>query len=1171
MSEPKEARTQDAARGVVASAQIRRKVRRPSRGFIETISGGDFAFVSLLCSALALLVLPSLFLLVVPLALTYYLWLTGLKIRLPFRAPITWPGPDYGNTSPTGKPRSASGIFYGGFSYDDGQALWITNDDARRHILVMGTTGSGKALPDDALVLTPVGWRRNRELRVGDALWHPDGSLTFVESVHPQGRQPVCRLEFEDGRIVECTPEHLWQVRIEGRVEMLGSKAPGGAGGDGFQVMEAKDLGILLGVHQGDVEIFVPLIEPYPGIPGSQDLTEGDGRKAYDVGFVRAVGGMADQCGSVQGRRAFLRGYLSAAKVRATAFGMEVGCSSKANARALRQLVWSLGGLAMVIQTNGRRHGRRSGWALRFHGPGFDELMADEVKVAKFSGKGVRLVGLEPGPRLKECRCIKTTRADGLYITDGYVTTHNTELMLGYVSQSLMWSSGFAFIDGKGANDLYPRVWSLARRFGREDDVRLISFKNPETLSDAPAGGPAYETNTLNPFAKGSDAELRNIIDSLMGESSGADSMWRGRAASLVAAVIRILVNMRDRNELLLDVQAIRDYLPLGLGIKRSGRPEKGVEPTEEEWKELANRPGLIELYLRALNGDFSDASRLQLKAFFDTLPGFSMDAAMQGKPQEGKTIEQYGYLSMQLTKPLGTLADDFAHVFRTALGEVDMEDVVQNRRILVVLLPALEKAPEEMKNLGRVIVSLFRIMMGKAAGGTVVGTREQVIESRPTVARMPFILVLDEAGYYLTKGVDTMFAQGRSLGFQQVVGLQDVTALKESAPHLLDTVTANTNLFAIGKTVDSSLTYEFVKKRVGSHTVAVSSGYSSKTGFAGTNYVDRGDITFKEEDRIPLPELNGLDPGVFYYLFDGVLVKANCFYVGDGIKDGKEYADSFAINKFLPVRGPFDRAPNLDQSREIAFEKAFVDCTRQIGSGDVGRTVTGRVCREGLLSAAGTAAAAVSAASRDGGAGVDPSLVAVCAGGLRRLQISIQDEFGEYEEEPPTGSAPPFAQTDDEEEVEAAGGGMGLRNQPMPAPPVFEEEEQDPFGAMRRPRFNQEPVAGSVRRMLDEEAPLPERAKVAVGFLAANPWGAQFGAAVEGEVDQSLDDDGPVAAMAGRLAEIEKLAGASPSDGREAELKGQLTKLPAPTGIVSQSPELVGRMLNVLSDRLSQ
>ena len=78
------------------------------------------------------------------------------------------------------------------------------------------------------------------------------------------------------------------------------------------------------------------------------------------------------------------------------------------------------------------------------------------------------------------------------------------------------------------------------------------------------------------------------------------------------------------------------------------------------------------------------------------TLPGYVKER--KGK-QVSQVYEQHGYITMPLTRTFTSLADSYGHIMRTKLAEVDMKDVVLNRRVLVVLLPALEKSPDELAN----------------------------------------------------------------------------------------------------------------------------------------------------------------------------------------------------------------------------------------------------------------------------------------------------------------------------------------------------------------------------------------------------------------------------------------------------------------------------------------
>ena len=72
--------------------------------------------------------------------------------------------------------------------------------------------GAGKAQPMDALVKTPFGWKRMGDIRVGDIVDTPSGRYSKVDGVFPQGRIPVYRFTFADGRVTEACGDHIWKV-----------------------------------------------------------------------------------------------------------------------------------------------------------------------------------------------------------------------------------------------------------------------------------------------------------------------------------------------------------------------------------------------------------------------------------------------------------------------------------------------------------------------------------------------------------------------------------------------------------------------------------------------------------------------------------------------------------------------------------------------------------------------------------------------------------------------------------------------------------------------------------------------------------------------------------------------------------------------------------------------
>ena len=67
------------------------------------------------------------------------------KFSLPFRMPQHANVKDYNDISPgTNKPRKSGGIYYFGNENETQDELWFTNEDMRTHVLIFGSTGSGK-------------------------------------------------------------------------------------------------------------------------------------------------------------------------------------------------------------------------------------------------------------------------------------------------------------------------------------------------------------------------------------------------------------------------------------------------------------------------------------------------------------------------------------------------------------------------------------------------------------------------------------------------------------------------------------------------------------------------------------------------------------------------------------------------------------------------------------------------------------------------------------------------------------------------------------------------------------------------------------------------------------------------------------------------------------------
>ncbi len=447
-----------------------------------------------------------------------------------------------------------------------------------------------------------------------------------------------------------------------------------------------------------------------------------------------------------------------------------------------------------------------------------------------------------------------------------------TEGLKSMVTNTMAWASGFVYVDGKADTDLWSSLSALVRRFGRDDDLLVLNYMTGNSDVKAPS-------NTMNPFSSGSASYLTNMLVSLMPESQGDNAMWSERAISLVSAMMPVLTWKRDNQEIPLSVKILRDNLSLNAIIKLA-------------------RDDIVPAHLReGLNG------------YLDTLPGFDPNAyddegkvkppSGGGPPPDTQTAsQQHGYLAMQFTRSLQSLGDDYGYIFDTQAADVDMVDIVLNRRILVVLIPALEKSSDEIANLGKIVAATMKGMMGSALGSTVEGTSETVIENKPTKSSTPFMTVFDEVGYYTAQGMAVMAAQARSLGFCLVFSGQDLPAMKKRVREEANSITANCNIKLFGKLEDPTETKEFFEKTVGSGFVTEVSGFQ---GSSGGNYSDTKQASVQERARASYDGLRAFKEGQAVVTFGEGVVDCRIFYSNPG------HAKAMRVTRFLALPPPDD------------------------------------------------------------------------------------------------------------------------------------------------------------------------------------------------------------------------------------------------------------------------
>lgn len=334
--------------------------------------------------------------------------------------------------------------------------------------------GTGKAQPLHSLVKIPGGWKPMGEMKVGDTVIAADGTTTEVMGVYPQGVRPCYRLTSLDGRSVECDEDHLWKVCHNSQWDIITTKelvarfndnpndsfflplCASEKGPDIDLPIDPYLFGVLLGssLFRGQMCVHLPhrkmrqaveeklLIEGCQlfASPGSKNDFQikpiNPGLNPLQVKLGAYTRNVADASiptpylnGSHTQRLALIQGMMDTDGTWfAPSFKFET--ASEHVAKQMVYLIRSIGGTAKLFQRHGEL--RYHVWIqhptpshlFRHEVAQLDEIQENE-KVDTYNDIKLRITGIERIDN-QETQCISIAHPDHLYVTDGFVVTHNT-------------------------------------------------------------------------------------------------------------------------------------------------------------------------------------------------------------------------------------------------------------------------------------------------------------------------------------------------------------------------------------------------------------------------------------------------------------------------------------------------------------------------------------------------------------------------------------------------------------------------------------------------------------------------------------------------------------------------------------------------------------------------
>lgn len=317
----------------------------------------------------------------------------------------------------------------------------------------------GKALSLDTNILTPTGWVKNRDIKLGDVVIGRDGKPTKVIGVYPQGVTNNYTLTLKDGRTIDCCEDHEWTVysskwggertfttkelysklqcvRYKNRISL--PRFSGDYGVKKDFIIPPYVMGVLLG--DGCLTRGMCYCKPNVAILGkvqsllpNSDVHFGsDNKMVYITDFIEGLNYIRKIGLNTQSYNKFIpqEYFHSSKEQREELFnglmdtdgfkfntGWEYSTTSKQLALDVQQLAWSLGYCAKIVARMGKYKKDNQVINTRLN-----------YRVFITTHNPLTIVSIEPTKSF-ETQCIHVNNKDHLFIIEDYIVTHNSSLV----------------------------------------------------------------------------------------------------------------------------------------------------------------------------------------------------------------------------------------------------------------------------------------------------------------------------------------------------------------------------------------------------------------------------------------------------------------------------------------------------------------------------------------------------------------------------------------------------------------------------------------------------------------------------------------------------------------------------------------------------------------------
>ena len=357
----------------------------------------------------------------------------------------------------------------------------------------------GKGIRLDCNILTPTGWVKNRDIKLGDTVIGRDGKPTKVIGVYPQPLQDCYKITLKDGREVICDAPHEWTVysskwgrertftaeelyqklqcaRYQKRISL--PRFTGDYGIEKDFVIPPYIMGVLIGdgcVTRGmcDCKSNVDILNKVQSLlPNSDVHFGGDNKTVYITNFIEGLNYIKEVGLNTQSYNKFIPNeyFHSSKEQREELFnglmdtdgfkfntGWEYSTTSKQLALDVQQLAWSLGYCAKIITRMGKYKKDNKVTTTRTNYRVFitthNPLTIEKIEK------------VEPIPT----QCIHVDNKDSLFVIEDYIVTHNSAYAQ-QIAEYVAINHNVLFYSLEMRSEQYTKR-SLFRRTGINQDI----------------------------------------------------------------------------------------------------------------------------------------------------------------------------------------------------------------------------------------------------------------------------------------------------------------------------------------------------------------------------------------------------------------------------------------------------------------------------------------------------------------------------------------------------------------------------------------------------------------------------------------------------------------------------------------------------------------------------